>query len=49
MRYETVADIKRSLADLHTVLNGGTVASPAEAAEAKPAKSGKPGEQLSLA
>lgn len=50
MRYETVADIKRSLADLQTVLNGGTVATPAEVAEEeKPGKTRKAGEQLSLA
>jgi len=52
MRYETVADIKRSLADLQTVLGGGTVAPSAEAVEdEKPvkAKAGKAGEQLSLA
>jgi DNA-binding transcriptional MerR regulator len=53
MRYETVADIRRSLADLHTVLSGGTVTPAVEvAAEAeKPVKTkaGKPGEQLSLA
>jgi DNA-binding transcriptional MerR regulator len=52
MRYETVADIKRSLADLHTVLNGGAVAPPGEVVEEeKPArtKARKPGEQLSLA
>jgi DNA-binding transcriptional MerR regulator len=52
MRYETVADIKRSLADLHTVLSGGKVAPPAAVAEdEKPvkAKAGKTGEQLSLA
>ena len=52
MRYETVADIKRSLADLHTVLSGGKVAPPAAAVEEeKPVKTkaGKTGEQLSLA
>jgi DNA-binding transcriptional MerR regulator len=51
MRYETVADIRRSLADLHTVLSGGTVAAPAAVEDEVPvkAKAGKPGEQLSLA
>jgi DNA-binding transcriptional MerR regulator len=52
MRYETVADIKRSLADLQTVLDGGKVAPPAEEVveEAKPVKTkaGKTGEQLTL-
>jgi DNA-binding transcriptional MerR regulator len=52
MRYETVQDVQRSLADLHTVLSGGVVAARIEIEDGEqPAKvkRGKSGEQLSLA
>lgn len=53
MRYETVRDVQRSLADVLTVLNGRELAAPATRDEGQPrpkeSKAGPGGEQLTLA
>lgn len=53
MRYETVRDVLRSLADVLTVLHGGELVAPATREEgqsrSKGSKAGPGGEQLTLA